>query len=144
MKAVSVICQREPGRELSGDGAAGRVGRGRGVTVNMSRECVSHHSLADSRSRHTRGPLSLNLGLTCERDGGDFHRSLSVRELEQEVYGRLGATFALRLGWRLFPVAAWKTPTFWLINLRIRLYFHSRKMYRQASPGKACTFRISC
>lgn len=74
MKAVSVICQREPGRELSGDGAAGSAGRGRRVTVNTSWECVSHHSQADSRSRHTRGPRSLNLGLTCERRGGDFHR----------------------------------------------------------------------
>ena len=56
MKAVSVICQPEPGRELSGDGVVGSAGRGHGVTVNMSRERVSHHSRADSRWRCTRGP----------------------------------------------------------------------------------------
>lgn len=49
MKAISVICQQEPGHELPGDGAEGTVGRGLGVTVNMSPEHVPHHSHIDSR-----------------------------------------------------------------------------------------------
>lgn len=35
-------------------------------------------------------PLSLNLGLTCEGDGGDFQGSLSAGELGREVYGGSG------------------------------------------------------
>lgn len=49
MKAISVICQQEPGCELPGDGEEGSADRGLGVTVNMSPEHVPHHSQVDSR-----------------------------------------------------------------------------------------------
>lgn len=62
---------------------------------------------------HTR-PQSLNLGLTCERDGGDFQGSPSAGQLGLEVNGRSG-----------FPEGG----TFWLVYVHIYLCFHSMKLY---------------
>lgn len=46
------------------------------------------------------------------------------------------AAFALRLGQRLFLVAAGKSLTFWVINFPVRSAFHLTKIYHPVAPVK--------